>query len=78
LRALGDASAAVFRAGNRGEFLNQKIICAYVAPPTSSEAGCPTGPPIGGLSDEDAAPFQPAPTTGATALESLLRKAAGA
>jgi phospholipid/cholesterol/gamma-HCH transport system substrate-binding protein len=78
LAGLGDASAAVFRAGNRGEFLNQKIICAYVAPPTASEAGCPTGDPITGLAAEGAAPFQPAPTTGATAIESLLRKAAGA
>ncbi len=76
LGRLGDASAAVFRAGNRGEFLNQKILCAFVTAPTGG--GCPTGDPITGLADGgDAAPFQAAPTTGASAVESLLLKAAG-
>src|SRR3546814_10602207 len=30
LAGLAEANAAVFRAGNRGEFLNQKILCAFV------------------------------------------------
>lgn len=76
LAGLGDASAAVFRAGNRGEFLNQKILCAFVVPPATSEDGCPTGDPIG-VADGEAVPFQPAPASGAAAIESLLRKAVG-
>ncbi len=73
-RGFGDASAAVFRAGNRGEFLNQKILCASVGPPQSSEAGCPTGDPITGLASA-AQPFTVAPTSGSDAITSLLRKA---
>ena len=81
LANLAEASAAIFRAGNRGEFLNQKILCAFIAPPASSEAGCPTGDPIGpGILGQstDAQPFLPAPTTGAAAIVSLLTKATGA
>ncbi|MDP1820705.1 MAG: MCE family protein [Acidimicrobiales bacterium] len=76
LAGFAEANAAVFRAGNRGEFLNQKILCAFVGPPTSSEAGCPTSDPITGLSTA-AQLFTPAPTTGATAITSLLEKAVG-
>ncbi len=79
LANLAEASAAVFRAGNRGEFLNQKIICAFVAPPSTSEAGCPTGDPLGpgllGLSSS-AAPYRSNATTGAPAITSLLTRAA--
>ena len=78
LAGFGDASAAIFRAGNRGEFLNQKIICAFVAPPASSEAGCPTGDPIVGIASNDtAALMTPSPTHGASAIQSLLTKATG-
>lgn len=70
LANLAEASAAIFRAGNRGEFLNQKILCAFVTPPASSEAGCPIGDPIGpgtlGVS-----------TSGSAAVTSLLSKWAG-
>jgi phospholipid/cholesterol/gamma-HCH transport system substrate-binding protein len=77
LGGLAEASAAIFRAGNRGEFLNEKILCAFVAPPANGQAGCPTGDPVTGLSTS-AQPFQPAPTTGAAGITSLLTKAAGA
>jgi phospholipid/cholesterol/gamma-HCH transport system substrate-binding protein len=73
LSQFGDASAAVFRAGNRGEFLNQKIICIGLGPPASSEAGCPTGDPIVGLSTS-AQPFA-RQVSGAAAVRSLLTKA---
>jgi len=76
LAGLADANAAVFRAGNRGEFLNQKILCAFVAPPDSSDSGCPTGDPITGA----ATGGQPlvAPTvSGSHAVGSLLLKAVG-
>jgi phospholipid/cholesterol/gamma-HCH transport system substrate-binding protein len=73
LAQFGNASAAVFRAGNRGEFLNQKILCVALGPPASSAAGCPTGDPVVGLS-ADAAPFAAQPT-GAAAIQSLLTKA---
>jgi phospholipid/cholesterol/gamma-HCH transport system substrate-binding protein len=76
LGGLAEANAAVFRAGNRGEFLNQKILCAFVNPPQSSQAGCPTGDPVTGLSTS-AQPFQPAPSNGAAAITSLLTKAMG-
>lgn len=76
LSQLAESSAAVFRAGNRGEFLNQKILCAFVAPPASSQAGCPTGNPLKGQSGS-AQPFQPAPSTGTAGITSLLTKAAG-
>jgi phospholipid/cholesterol/gamma-HCH transport system substrate-binding protein len=76
LAGFADANAAVFRAGNRGEFLNQKIICAFIGPPSSSEAGCPTGDPITGLSTA-AEPFVAQPSTGAAAIRSLLLRAAG-
>ncbi len=75
-RALGnlaDAGEAVFRAGNRGEWLNQKILCFFIGPPSSSQAGCPTGDPITGLSAAPAQPFTDAPTSGAAAVSSLLR-----
>ncbi len=75
LAGFADASAAIFRAGNRGEFLNQKILCAAVGPPTASNE-CPV-PVIEGESTT-ATGFHAAPTTGAGAIESLLRKAAGA
>ena len=79
LAGFGDASAAIFRAGNRGEFLNQKILCAFTGPPASSTSGCPTGDPILGLEagGSTAATFQPVPVTGAAGIESLLRKAVG-
>lgn len=76
LSGLAEANAAVFRAGNRGEFLNQKILCAFVTPPANGQAGCPTGDPVTGLSTS-AQPFQPAPSTGAAAITSLLTKVAG-
>lgn len=76
LGGLAEASAAIFRAGNRGEFLNEKILCAFVNPPANGQAGCPTGDPVTGLSTS-AQPFQPAPTTGAAAITSLLTKASG-
>jgi phospholipid/cholesterol/gamma-HCH transport system substrate-binding protein len=76
LGGLAEASAAIFRAGNRGEFLNQKILCAFVTPPANGQAGCPTGDPVTGLS-ASAQPFQPAPSTGSAAITSLLTKAAG-
>ncbi len=81
LAGFGDASAAIFRAGNRGEFLNQKILCSAVGPPASSQSGCPSGDPILGLSADDpaatAVPFRPTSSTGAAGIESLLRKAVG-
>jgi phospholipid/cholesterol/gamma-HCH transport system substrate-binding protein len=80
LANLAEASAAVFRAGNRGEFLNQKIICAFVAPPSSSEAGCPTGNPVGpGILGQSgsAQTYRNGPTSGAAAVSSLLTKVAG-
>ena len=76
LAGFSDASEAIFRAGNRGEFLNQKIICAFIAPPVSSEAGCPTGDPILGLSTSAQA-FTPAPLHGPDAIRSLFTKATG-
>jgi phospholipid/cholesterol/gamma-HCH transport system substrate-binding protein len=77
LAGFDEASAAVFRAGNRGEFLNQKILCAFVGPPSSSEAGCPTGAPVLGLEAAGPTAFRPAPATGADALTSLLTRMAG-
>lgn len=77
LAMLDDANAAVFRAGNRGEFLNQKILCVFVAPPSSSPEGCPTGDPVTGLGTSEAVPAQPTQSSGATAISSLLSKAAG-
>jgi phospholipid/cholesterol/gamma-HCH transport system substrate-binding protein len=80
LAGLDEASNAVFRAGNRGEFLNQKILCVFVGPPSSNAAGCPTGDPIKGLSSVTggASTYQPAPLTGPAAIASLLEKAVGA
>jgi phospholipid/cholesterol/gamma-HCH transport system substrate-binding protein len=75
LAGLGDANAAVFRAGNRGEFLNQKILCAFVGPPESGPQGCPTGDPVTGLSTSATA-YAPPPISGAGAIRSLLLKAA--
>jgi phospholipid/cholesterol/gamma-HCH transport system substrate-binding protein len=78
LAGFGDASAAIFRAGNRGEFLNQKLLCVFIAPPASSEAGCPIGDPITGLAvSGTAAPLISPPTHGAEAIRSLLSKATG-
>ena len=76
LANLDEAGAAVFRAGNRGEFLNQKILCWASGPPSSSEAGCPTGDPVTGLS-AGAQPFTTEPTSGAAALASILSRAVG-
>jgi len=73
LANLAEAGNAVFRAGNRGEYLNQKILCAAVAPPSSSEAGCPTGDPVTGLS-AGAQVFQAQPTSGASTMTSLLTR----
>jgi phospholipid/cholesterol/gamma-HCH transport system substrate-binding protein len=79
LAGFAQASNAVFRAGNRGEFLNQKILCVFVGPPTSNAAGCPTGDPIKGLSlSNGASTYQAPPITGPSAISSLLKKAVGA
>ena len=73
LAGLAEANAAVFRAGNRGEFLNQKILCSFVEPPESNESGCPAGDPVTGLSAPTSATTYPTPpTTGAGALRSIL------
>jgi phospholipid/cholesterol/gamma-HCH transport system substrate-binding protein len=76
LSGFAEASAAIFRAGNRGEFLNEKILCAFIGPPSSSAAGCPTGNPITGLSASSQA-YQPPAVTGAGAITSLMDKAVG-
>ena len=76
LAGFGDASAAIFRAGNRGEFLNQKILCFTATTPVPGECP-PTGDPVTGLDAAEAAPYVPPPSTGSRAIESLLRKAAG-
>jgi phospholipid/cholesterol/gamma-HCH transport system substrate-binding protein len=76
LAGFADASQAIFRAGNRGEFLNQKIICAFIAPPASSDAGCPTGDPVLGLSTS-AQPFVSTPVQGPDAIRSLFTKVNG-
>jgi phospholipid/cholesterol/gamma-HCH transport system substrate-binding protein len=80
LSLLDDANAAVFRAGNRGEFLNQKILCAFVAPPGSSPEGCPTGDPVTGLgtgTSTGTPSADAAPLSGAAGISSLITKAAG-
>ena len=77
LSGLTEATQAIYRAGNRGEMLNQKILCVFIAPPSSSEAGCPTGPPITGLSGEGAQLYTAEPRTGSGAIASLLTKAVG-
>lgn len=77
LSGFAEASEAVFRAGNRGEFLNQKILCAFIGPPSSSTAGCPTGDPIKGLSGTGATGYQRPPVTGGGAITSLVDKAVG-
>jgi phospholipid/cholesterol/gamma-HCH transport system substrate-binding protein len=78
--ALGELEAtvrAVHRAGRRGEFLNQKILCAFVGPPSSPTGDCPT-PVVTGLSDDAGATrFSPAPTRGAEAVAGLLALTAG-
>jgi len=75
LAGFGDASAAIFRAGNRGEFLNQKILCGWTAPP-NADGSCPA-PTTEGAALGPVTAYQPPPSTGATAIESLLRKAVG-
>lgn len=78
LSDLAEANAAVFRAGNRGEFLNQKILCSYTTLPESGEAGCPSGAPMSGLSASGAgSSYRPAATSGAAGIASLLTKAVG-
>lgn len=76
LANLSEAGAAVFRAGNRGEFLNQKILCAVPGPPASSAAGCPTGDPVTGLATS-ATPASGVPTSGSSAVTSLLTRVVG-
>ena len=77
LAGFGDASAAIFRAGNRGEFLNQKILCYTAQDPVPGECP-PTGEAVAGLDAAPAAvPYVPPPSTGSSAIESLLRKATG-
>lgn len=76
LANLAEAGNAVFRAGNRGEFLNQKILCVFPAAPAASDAGCPTGAPVTGLSSS-ATSFQAQPVSGAAAVTSLLTRAVG-
>lgn len=78
LAGLAEANEAVFRAGNRGEFLNQKILCAALGPPSSANSGCPTGDPITGLDAEaPAVPFVNPATSGSAAVRSLLLRAVG-
>jgi phospholipid/cholesterol/gamma-HCH transport system substrate-binding protein len=74
LASFAETSEAIFRAGNRGEFLNQKILCAFVAPPADSTSGCPIGDPITGLSSTAQA-FDDGPVSGGAAISSLLTKA---
>lgn len=77
LAGFSDASEAIFRAGNRGEFLNQKILCVFVLPPAAAGDQCPL-PTVTGLSaGADAQSYIPAPTHGAEALRSILTKATG-
>ncbi len=73
LSGFTEASQAIFRAGNRGEFLNQKILCAFIGPPSGPGAGCPIGDPITGLSST-AQPFAHGPSSGAGAMTSLLTR----
>lgn len=70
LANLAQANEAVFRAGNRGEFLNQKILCFHTGPPVDGQ--CPAGP-VTGLSAGPAQPFTEEPTSGAAGVTSLLR-----
>ncbi len=79
LAGFGDASAAIFRAGNRGEFLNQKILCFTASTPREDEVCDEDIVTTSGLEAQsaDAVPFQPAPRSGSAGIESLLRKAAG-
>ena len=73
LAGLAGATEAVFRAANRGEFLNQKILCAFVEPPPASEEGCPTGEPVTGVSvSTTPSVFPHRATSGASAIRSLL------
>ncbi len=76
LAGLTEASQAIFRAGNRGEMLNQKILCVFIAPPATGVDGCPTGNPITGLGTSPAR-FTPPPSSGAAGITSLLTKAVG-
>jgi phospholipid/cholesterol/gamma-HCH transport system substrate-binding protein len=76
LAGLTEASQAIFRAGNRGEMLNQKILCVFIAPPATGVDGCPTGNPITGLG-AGATRFGPTPSSGAAGISSLLTKAVG-
>jgi phospholipid/cholesterol/gamma-HCH transport system substrate-binding protein len=76
LEGLGDASAAIFRAGNRGEFLNQKILCFTTSTPVPGECP-PAGFPASATGASGATPYQAPPSTGAAAIESLLRQVAG-
>ena len=77
LAGMGDASAAIFRAGSRGEFLNQKILCFTATTPVPGECP-PTGSPLTELDAEGTAatPYVPPPATGSSAIDSLLRKVA--
>lgn len=75
LAGFGDASAAIFRAGNRGEFLNQKILCVFLGPPAGPDAGCPL-PVVTGLSAQQSAVFGGGATHGAAAIRSLLTRGA--
>jgi phospholipid/cholesterol/gamma-HCH transport system substrate-binding protein len=77
LAGMGDASAAIFRAGSRGEFLNQKILCFTVTTPEPGSCP-PAGFPVTGLDAEGAAatPYVPPPATGSRGIDSLLRKVA--
>jgi phospholipid/cholesterol/gamma-HCH transport system substrate-binding protein len=74
LSDFAETTEAIFRAGNRGEFLNQKILCAFIAPPADSTSGCPIGDPITGLSST-AQLFDGGSRTGSAAIRSLLGKA---
>lgn len=77
LAGFGDASAAIFRAGNRGEFLNQKILCFTAEDPVPGECP-PTGEAVTGLdAAPTAVPYVPPPTSGSAAIESLLGRVAG-
>ena len=61
LAGFAEASAAIFRAGNRGEFLNQKILCAFIGPPAATRRGLPDRRPDHGPVARPRRPFDAAP-----------------
>jgi phospholipid/cholesterol/gamma-HCH transport system substrate-binding protein len=77
IAGFGDASAAIFRAGNRGEFLNQKILCVSATTPVPGACPIPPADTSGQAAAGAAVPYVPPPATGAGGIESLLRKVTG-